>query len=121
MRVGVTIKGDTELLNKIDDLREAYPDIVDTEIKRTLYDIQRLAKRNAPVPGLNPYATGQLRNDIQVHEANNGGSVFNTVDHAPFVEDGTVHMSAQPYMKPAFRAGTKDLPKNIEKGIKDNT
>lgn len=59
-----------------------------------------------------PVDTGRLRNSITHLVSGREGSrevyIGTNVEYAPYVEEGTVHMAAQPFLKPAAEghAGT---------------
>lgn len=71
---------------------EEYIDKTMTEI---VNETQQNAKRKVPVE------SGTLKDDIQSEHSNNNYSVFNTVDYAPFVHQGTSIQAAQPYLRNA--------------------
>jgi HK97 gp10 family phage protein len=60
--------------------------------ENVLEDIARDARRHAPVE------TGELKASIHVE----GDSVVAESDHSVYVELGTRHMHAQPYLRPAL-------------------
>ena len=57
--------------------------------------VQNEARRLAPVD------TGRLRASITVKRTPDGVTVGTNVEYAPYVEYGTRHMAAQPYLRPA--------------------
>ena len=76
---------------------------------------ERFAKKLAP------YDTGNLRNSI-THEVDDGEpSVYigTDVEYAPYVCLGTIHMNAQPFLKPAVAANANTYRKIIEKELKN--
>ena len=73
------------------------------------------AKKLAPVD------TGNLRNSI-THEVDDGESaayIGTNVEYAPYVCLGTIHMKAQPFLKPAVADHANTYRKIIEKELKN--
>ena len=73
------------------------------------------AKKLAPVD------TGNLRNSI-THEVDDGEPavyIGTNVEYAPYVCLGTIHMKAQPFLKPAVAANSNTYRKIIEKELKN--
>ena len=73
------------------------------------------AKKLAPVD------TGNLRNSI-THEVDDGepaAYIGTNVEYAPYVCLGTIHMKAQPFLKPAVAANANTYRKIIEKELKN--
>ena len=76
---------------------------------------ERFAKKLAP------YDTGNLRNSI-THEVDDGEPavyIGTNVEYAPYVCLGTIHMKAQPFLKPAVAANANTYRKIIEKELKN--
>ena len=74
------------------------------------------AKKLAPVD------TGNLRNSI-THEVDDGepaAYIGTNVEYAPYVCLGTIHMKAQPFLKPAVAANAKTYRKIIEDELKNS-
>ena len=72
------------------------------------------AKKLAPVD------TGNLRNSI-THTVDDGepaAYIGTNVEYAPYVCLGTIHMKAQPFLKPAVAANANTYRKIIEKELK---
>ena len=63
---------------------------------RLVKDIENDARDNAPVD------TGELAASIFSEAHGTTGRVGATADHAEYVELGTRHMQAQPYLRPAL-------------------
>ena len=85
--------------SRIPQLRAALPGNVERVVERTTFAIEGRAKQAAPVD------TGTLRNSIQgsiigAHE----GEVAVGAEYGIYVEYGTVHQAAQPYLTPAVEA-----------------
>ena len=57
------------------------------------------------------YSTGRTRQSISLYIGNNGlyGKVHPNTRYSPYVEYGTRFMSAQPFVKPAFKKQRKNL------------
>ena len=73
------------------------------------------AKKLAPVD------TGNLRNSI-THEVDDGepaAYIGTNVEYAPYVCLGTIHMKAQPFLKPAVADHAKEYRKIIEDELKN--
>ena len=73
------------------------------------------AKKLAPVD------TGNLRNSI-THEVDDGepaAYIGTNVEYAPYVCLGTIHMKAQPFLKPAVADHANTYRKIIEKELKN--
>lgn len=84
-------------------LRTAVEQIkIDTEadLWRFALSVQNLARAIVPVD------TGRLRSSIQASKGSDGDGVYadigTNVYYAAFVEFGTIHMAAQPYLRPAL-------------------
>ena len=73
------------------------------------------AKKLAPVD------TGNLRNSI-THEVDDGESavyIGTNVEYAPYQELGTIHIKAQPFLKPAAADHANEYRKIIENELKN--
>ena len=73
------------------------------------------AKKLAPVD------TGNLRNSI-THDVDDGEPavyIGTNVEYAPYVCVGTIHMNAQPFLKPAVADHANTYRKIIEKELKN--
>ena len=73
------------------------------------------AKKLAPVD------TGNLRNSI-THDVDDGepaAYIGTNVEYAPYVCLGTIHMAAQPFLKPAVADHTNEYRKIIENELKN--
>ena len=76
---------------------------------------ERFAKKLAP------YDTGNLRNSI-THELDDGEPavyIGTNVEYAPYVCLGTIHMNAQPFLKPAVNDHKDEYRKILENSIKN--
>ena len=76
---------------------------------------ERFAKKLAP------YDTGNLRNSI-THEVDDGepaAYIGTNVEYAPYVCLGTIHMNAQPFLKPAVNDHKDEYRKILENSLKN--
>jgi len=96
MKTTVTVKRRT-YNNPITMMNEAEYRSVKEALEYGAY----LARRYVPV------RSGYLKSSIAVLSRDSFGA---TADYAGFVELGTKHMSAQPYIEPATREMVKKLP-----------
>ena len=73
------------------------------------------AKKLAPVD------TGNLRNSIthDVDDKEPAAYIGTNVEYAPYVCLGTIHMKAQPFLKPAVAANANTYRKIIENELKN--
>ena len=74
------------------------------------------AKKLAPVD------TGNLRNSIThtVDEEEPAAYIGTNVEYAPYVCLGTIHMNAQPFLKPAAAEHANEYRKIIENELKNS-
>jgi len=112
----VTIDVDFRALAGIKKAMKRFPEIVTKEIGKAVTDlvliIEAEAKRRCPVD------TGNLRSSITpVVESWAAGYVGTNVQYAPFVEYGTKHMAAQPFLEPAFIEGKRRAKEIFEKAM----
>ena len=76
---------------------------------------ERFAKKLAP------YDTGNLRNSI-THTVDDGEPavyIGTNVEYAPYVCLGTIHMKAQPFLKPAVNDHKDEYRKILENSLKN--
>ena len=76
---------------------------------------ERFAKKLAP------YDTGNLRNSI-THEVDDGEPavyIGTNVEYATYVCLGTIHMNAQPFLKPAVNDHKDEYRKILENSLKN--
>ena len=84
-------------------------EIVSYEIDKCCHDIEAEAKHLCPVD------TGALKDSITTDNlTDTSGEVFTNMDYCECVEYGTIHMSAQPYMMPAFDHQSKIFEEELE-------
>lgn len=93
--------------NDLPTLPAAVTAILAAEVARGAYAIEASAKQKCPV------RTGALRRSIHTVLSNGGmrAVVGPSVDYSAYIEFGTRHMAARPYMRPAAEA---ELPRTIE-------
>lgn len=82
---------------------DAIKNDVNAAIQGAGIDAQALAKQACPVD------TGRLRASILYHPGNMACTVDTNVNYSRFVEFGTVHMAAQPYLYPAWQRASRQL------------
>jgi len=56
-----------------------------------------------------PVRSGYLKGSIDKRVLTDQGTVFTPVHYAPHVEYGTIHMAAQPFLRPALDTSRGDL------------
>ena len=68
-----------------------------------------------------PVDTGNLRNSIThtVDEEEPAAYIGTNVEYAPYQELGTIHMEAQPFLKPAVADHANEYQKIIENELKN--
>ena len=68
-----------------------------------------------------PVDTGNLRNSIThtVDEEEPAAYIGTNVEYAPYQELGTIHMKAQPFLKPAVAEHANEYRKIIENELKN--
>lgn len=96
-KTGVTVK---VVSNRLPAISAAIKPAVVDEVKKATFDVEAKAKAKVPV------RTGTLRRSIHSVFENDGlrGIVGPSVEYGKFVEFGTRHMGARPYMRPAAEA-----------------
>lgn len=102
MRPSVRIEGFDRLERKLAQLARAFErrrtaEIRDDAAEVVLAEMQRLV----------PVRTGALKDDLAIADSDDGLSVLigpagDTSWRAHFIEFGTVHMPAEPFIRPAF-------------------
>lgn len=110
-----TIKADTTQASKViaDRLNVKVPKVLGESVKTTTDKVASTAQSNAPVD------TGELRGSIKGEVVSQfEGRVIATAEHAPFVEFGTVHMVAQPFMAPAVEQHRTQFVRDTKSKVK---
>lgn len=133
--MGVKLKGNKALLNKLKAVGQVGKDLIEEEVFSSLQEIRNEAVSRVPVD------TGILKNSIVVQNEKLSGKVIVNAKYAPYVEFGTgtrvdvpeglkdyaikfkgkgikeVNLPAQPFLFPAWFRETKELMINLEKGL----
>lgn len=79
-------------------------------VVKTAFDIESGAKRAAPVK------TGNLRRSLHTTPLGLARAAVGTdVEYAPYVEYGTRHMAARPYLTPAVEAARAPFLAGLQK------
>lgn len=86
-------------------------EIVQREIEKTAYKIERGAKANCPVD------TGHLRRSITTEIGDLEADIGSNVEYAGYVHDGTRYQSAQPFLETAANAEVDRLEERIANAI----
>ena len=83
-------------------------------VKSNTAEMNRAMQRNSPVD------TGFLKRSIVLRLANGGltGISGATAEYAPYLEYGTRFMSAQPFIKPAFRVQSEKFMQDMKSLVK---
>ena len=83
--------------NRLPEASDAVQAAVVEQVKRSTYEVEKRAKEVVPVD------TGTLRRSIHSVFERGGlrGIVGPSVDYGAYVELGTRHVAARPYMRPA--------------------
>lgn len=107
--MGIKVTGLRELEKKIEK------NATMADVKRVVLmngaEMQAKVQRNAPVD------TGNLKRSIGLEVANAGTTaiVGAKAEYAPYVENGTRFMEAQPFVGPAFHAQKEQFQKDLKK------
>lgn len=96
----VRVDGLGDLNGKLRRIEAAVGRAAKREVKRTALNVQRKAREAAPMD------TGRLRNSIAVEdlEGRLDAAIGTNVEYGPFIEFGTRHQHAQPYLFPAMES-----------------
>jgi len=90
------------------NIQEQMLDAIMTGFKKAAYDMEAHAVRICPVD------TGRLRASIRIEIKHNEVIISANTEYAGYVEFGTIHQRAQPYLRPAIHAMVKKYaPKRI--------
>lgn len=106
MDVKITVDTSNFNLNNLD-----INEIVQQEIEKTAYKIERGAKANCPVD------TGHLRRSITTKIGKLEADVGSNIEYAGYVHDGTRYQPAQPFLETAANAEVDGLEKRITDAI----
>ena len=94
--MGIEIRGGDAFKNKIEELRNFYPEILDLALDDTADAISLGAQRIVPVD------TGRLRASINIKRDYLVKTIGTNVEYASYVEFGTQVQRPQPYLRPSF-------------------
>lgn len=117
MQVNVSITGLQQVMDTFNlfqtEAAGAAAEAVLANLQAILADAQELC----------PVNTGNLRDslaiDFQPTSSGASGSVYTNVYYAEYVEFGTVHMAAEPFLTPAFEANSPMLMDDFEELIQE--
>jgi HK97 gp10 family phage protein len=82
---------------------EALPGIIDDHAHTIALKIARDAAELAPK------RTGELADSISAERSDDGWDVIVGADYGPFVELGTIHAAAEPFLTPAAEGAIPDF------------
>jgi len=113
------VKGFDELFKNLNKIEQAIVDEIEGIIKKAAEKIRKEAEERAPE------LTGDLAGSIKVKTLEikkdkikiGIGPVGDDVFYWFFVEYGTAHSAAQPYLRPAFDNNKKAVEKEIARGL----
>lgn len=102
--------------NNFDRIAASLPKVASQIVRKTAFEIETVAKGRVAVD------TGTLKASITTHVDGPAHAVVGTgVEYATFVEYGTRHMAAQPYLIPAAeqaRPKFLDACRRIEQALR---
>ena len=81
--------------NRIPGIIARFPGAVSAVVKKTAFEIENEAKAMVPVD------TGELQRSIRAEIEEFSATIAPHTEYDAYVEFGTIHMGAQPYMRPA--------------------
>ena len=108
-----------DVADKFEEFLDALESRLDERVAIVAESVASMAATLAPVD------TGELMDSISatmegvIETLVISGAVVAEAAHAPFVEFGTIHMSAQPYLAPALDAHREMLVEQSEAAIAD--
>jgi HK97 gp10 family phage protein len=90
-----------------------------SQFRSRLEDLVQLVARNVEkrAKDVVPVDTGATKNSIYVDLDGLSARVGPTTEYSPFLEFGTVHMSARPFMIPSLEAERPNLQKGVNQII----
>ena len=114
-RLAVSVTGIKALRRDFERLANKNRKAAQRLVAKNAIDIQRGAKRRDRVP----VDIGRLRSSIEVDIKPDklNAEVGTNVEYAPFVEFGTRHMRAQPYLGPAFEDGVESFMRDLKREL----
>ena len=114
--MGIEIRGGDVFKNKVKELRDFYPEILDLALDDTADAISLGAQRIVPVD------TGRLRGSINVKRDYLVKTIGTNVEYAAFVEFGSPEGTGpnggpKPYMRPAFENNRRRVAEFFKKNL----
>lgn len=112
----ISISGDTKLIKGLKERMQL--DLVKQVVKQNGSELDRGMKAQAVF--VKGYSTGQTKRSITT-EISDGGLTSTTkpgTHYSPYVEYGTRHMTAQPFVRPAFNAQKEQFKADMDKIVK---
>ena len=106
MSIKITVDTSDFNLNDLD-----INEIVQQEIEKTAYKIERGAKANCPVD------TGHLRRSITTEIGDLEADIGSNVEYAGYVHDGTRYQPAKPFLETAANAEMDGIEDRIADAI----
>lgn len=113
-----TGQGPEALADDLETLADALDRHLEEAMEEAVLRIEADAKRNAPVD------TGRLRSSIASEVNRRGesqilGSVGSNLVYSKFVETGTRHMPASPYLGPAVEQNISEIESLFQQALED--
>ena len=108
--ITIKVNGIPEALAMLKKYQKRKREQIKEELRIGAFKIEGLAKETVP------FDTGRLSGSITTDDFNIGILIMRVgthVTYAPYVEFGTKHMEARPYLFPAFFAYENDIIKAI--------
>ncbi len=100
------------VFDRLDETQREVHEKIERVLQDGALETQALAQQLAPVD------TGRLRASIEFRKVGNlTFEVFTVVNYAGFVEYGTVHMSSQPFMRPAHERNYQQVIAGLVKSL----
>ena len=100
------------LYDRLDEVQREMHERIDRVLSDGAVQTQSDAQERAPVD------TGRLRASIQVVRIGNHlWEVFTVVEYAGYQEYGTVHMSAHPFMRPAYERNYREITASLHEAF----
>ncbi len=111
------IEIDFRQIERLQNALKEMPDLIAEELGRAVRDLVLIVEAKAKE--LCPVDTGKLRASITpVIQSWAKAFVGTNTHYAPYVEYGTKHAAAQPFLEPAFLEGKKQASKVFGKAIR---
>ena len=97
-----------EIADRLQDQFGAVEESTQKELEQATIEAARIARRLAPVD------TGELRDSIETDLTRH--SIEATAEHAIYVEEGTINMAPQPFLRPAAEQAFADAARRLRGG-----